>query len=92
MSKAVDLALGKQSCRRGLEPADAANLAWNGDSKVFVVALLVGLAAQAWLKPRKGWEWVSTMAWPWRVALLAMMGLAIILSPGKTNAFIYFQF
>lgn len=88
----IGLAWQRTLAMFGLEPADAANLAWNGDSKVFVVALLVGLAAQAWLKPRKGWAWVNTMAWPWRVALLAMMGLAIILSPGKTNAFIYFQF
>jgi hypothetical protein len=26
------------------------------------------------------------------VALLSLMSLAIVLSPGKTNAFIYFQF
>ena len=71
---------------------DAATLAWNGDAKVFVIGLLVGLAAQAWLKSRKGWEWLPDIAWPWRVLLLSLMSLAIVLSPGKTNAFIYFQF
>ena len=71
---------------------DAATLAWNGDAKVFVIGLIVGLAAQGWLKSRKGWEWLPNIAWPWRVALLSLMSLAIVLSPGKTNAFIYFQF
>lgn len=76
----------------GVAVTDAATLAWNGDSKVFVVALIVGLALQGWLKSRKGWEWLPAIAWPWRVALLSLMSLAIVLSPGKTNAFIYFQF
>ena len=76
----------------GVAIKDAATLAWNGDAKVFVIGLVVGLALQAWLKPRKGWEWLPAIAWPWRVALLSLMSLAIVLSPGKTNAFIYFQF
>ena len=71
---------------------DAATLAWNGDAKVFVIGLIVALAVQAWLKSRNGWQWVDAVAWPWRMALLAFMLLAIVLSPGKTNAFIYFQF
>jgi len=76
----------------GVAVTDAATLAWNGDSKVFVGSLIVGLALQGWLKSRKGWEWLPAIAWPWRVALLSLMSLAIVLSPGKTNAFIYFQF
>ena len=76
----------------GVAIKDAATLAWNGDAKVFVIGLVVGLALQAWLKTRKGWEWLPAIAWPWRVALLSLMSLAIVLSPGKTNAFIYFQF
>ena len=76
----------------GVAIKDAATLAWNGDAKVFVVGLIVGLAVQAWLKSRKGWEWLPAIAWPWRVVLLSLMMLAIVLSPGKTNAFIYFQF
>ncbi len=76
----------------GVAINDAATLAWNGDAKVFVVGLIVGLAAQAWLKSRKGWEWLPSVAWPWRVVALSLMSLAIVLSPGKTNAFIYFQF
>ncbi len=76
----------------GVAIKDAATLAWNGDAKVFVVGLIVGLAVQGWLKSRKGWEWLPALAWPWRVALLSLMSLAIVLSPGKTNAFIYFQF
>ncbi len=76
----------------GVAIKDAVTLAWNGDAKVFVIGLIVGLAAQAWLKSRKGWEWVHAIAWPWRAVLLSLMSLAIILSPGKTNAFIYFQF
>lgn len=76
----------------GFAAKDAASLVWNGDVWVFVVGLVVGLAVQAWLKPRKGWDWLPALAWPWRVALLSLMSLAIVLSPGKTNAFIYFQF
>ena len=76
----------------GFAAKDAATLAWNGDAKVFVVALVIALAVQAWLKPRKGWDWLPALAWPWRVALLSLMSLAIVLAPGKTNAFIYFQF
>ena len=76
----------------GFAAKSAATLAWNGDAKVFAVGLVLGLVAQAWLKSRKGWDWVPAIAWPWRVALLATLSLAIILSPGKTQAFIYFQF
>ncbi len=76
----------------GFELKDAASLVWNGDAKVFVAGLVIGLAAQGWLKSRKGWEWLPAVAWPWRVALLSVLSLAIVLSPGKTNAFIYFQF
>ncbi len=76
----------------GVAIKDAATLAWNGDAKVFVMGLAVGLAVQGWLKSRKGWEWLPSVAWPWRVVALSLMSLAIVLSPGKTNAFIYFQF
>ena len=76
----------------GVSIKDAATLAWNADCKVFVIGLVVGLTVQAWLKSRKGWEWLPAIAWPWRMALLSLMSLAIVLSPGKTNAFIYFQF
>ena len=76
----------------GATVKDAATLAWNGEARVFVVGLVVGLAVQAWLKSRKGWEWLPAIAWPWRAAALSLMSLAIVLSPGKTNAFIYFQF
>ena len=76
----------------GFALKDAATLVWNGDAKVFVAGLILGLAVQGWLKSRKGWEWLPSVAWPWRVALLSLLSLAIVLSPGKTNAFIYFQF
>jgi alginate O-acetyltransferase complex protein AlgI len=71
---------------------NAATLTWNGDAKVFVIGLVAGLAVQASLKSRKGWDWLPAIAWPWRAAVLSVMLLAIVLSPGKTNAFIYFQF
>ncbi len=76
----------------GFGVKDAAAFVWNGEAKVFVVGLVLGLAVQAWLKSRKGWEWLPAIAWPWLVALLSLMSLAIVLSPGKTHAFIYFQF
>ena len=40
----------------GFAAKDGATLAWNGDAKVIVVALVIALAVQAWLKPRKGWD------------------------------------
>ena len=76
----------------GFALTDATTLVWNGDAKVFVAGLVTGLAVQAWLKSRKGWEWLPATPWLCRVALLSLMSLAIVLSPGKTNAFIYFQF
>ena len=76
----------------GVPVTDAATLVWNGETQVFIAGLVLGLAVQAWLKQRKGWDWLPAIAWPWRVALLSIMMLAIVLSPGKTNAFIYFQF
>ncbi len=76
----------------GFGPDGAASLLWNGDTKIFVLGLLLGLSIQGWLKSRKGWDWVPAIALPWRVLLLTFMSLAIVLSPGKTNAFIYFQF
>jgi hypothetical protein len=47
---------------------------------------------QAWLKPRKGWDWLPQLHWIIRAIVLAVMMLAIVLSPGKIAAFIYFQF
>jgi alginate O-acetyltransferase complex protein AlgI len=88
----MGLAWDRMQAMFGVAAKDAASLAWNGDAKVFVVGLLLGLAVQAWLKSRKGWDWLPAIAWPWRVAVLSLMMLAIVLSPGKTNAFIYFQF
>ena len=88
----LTLAWDRVTAMFGVAIQDATTLAWNGDVKVFVAGLVVGLAVQAWLKSRKGWEWLPAIAWPLRVVLLSLMSLAIVLSPGKTNAFIYFQF
>lgn len=88
----LTLAWERVAAMFGAAVRDAVTLAWNGDAKVFVIGLIVGLAVQGWLTSRKGWEWLPAIAWPWRVALLSLMSLAIVLSPGKTNAFIYFQF
>lgn len=86
------LAWDRTTAMAGFALTDAAAPVWNGDAKVFVAGLVIGLAAQGWLKSRKGWEWLPAIGWPWRAALLSLMSLAIVLSPGKTNAFIYFQF
>jgi alginate O-acetyltransferase complex protein AlgI len=88
----LSLAWDRLQAMFGAAMNDAVSLAWTGDAKVFVIGLVVALAVQAWLKSRKGWDWLPALAWPWRVALLSLMLLAIVLSPGKTNAFIYFQF
>jgi alginate O-acetyltransferase complex protein AlgI len=68
--------------------------AWNpsSDTWLCIAAIAIALAVQGILKSRKGWQWMPALAWPARAALLAFMMLAIILSPGKTAAFIYFQF
>ena len=91
-ASSLTLAWERMIAMFGATIKDAATLAWNGDVKVFVIGLIIGLALQGWLKSRKGWEWLPAMAWPLRVTLLSLMSLAIALSPGKTNAFIYFQF
>ncbi|TAG44705.1 MAG: MBOAT family protein [Betaproteobacteria bacterium] len=92
--RAPDLAVAwtRVKAMFGAMPTDAVALAWNGDAKVFVIGLLVGLVVQAWLKHRKGWDWLPAIAWPLRTLLLSFMLLMIVLSPGKTAAFIYFQF
>jgi alginate O-acetyltransferase complex protein AlgI len=72
--------------------ADVTQFVWNGDAIIFAVGAITALLVQAWLKKRKGWAWLPDLHWALRSALLALMLLAIILSPGKTAAFIYFQF
>jgi alginate O-acetyltransferase complex protein AlgI len=76
----------------GLVASDASRFAWNGEAALFAVGLLKGLAVQAFLKSRKGWEWLPQWHWTVRASLLGAMLVAIVLSPGKTAAFIYFQF
>ncbi|MGL4230206.1 MAG: MBOAT family O-acyltransferase [Casimicrobium sp.] len=76
----------------GAATTTAAAFVWNGEAKVCLAGLVVGLLVQAWLKNRKGWQWLPDMHWFLRMILLAFMLLAIVLSPGKTTAFIYFQF
>ena len=75
----------------GFAAKDAATLAWNGDAKVFVVALVIALAAGV-VEAAQGLGLVAST----RVALAR--GAAVIdvarhrAGTGKTNAFIYFQF
>jgi alginate O-acetyltransferase complex protein AlgI len=88
----LSLAWSRVLAMFGSTAQDAMGFAWNGEAKIFVVGLVAGLAAQAWLKPRKGWEWLPQLHWLVRALVLCVMLLAIALSPGKTAAFIYFQF
>lgn len=92
--RAVDLgqAFQRIGAMIGAQTADAAAFVWNGEAKVFAVGLIVGLLCQAYLKPKKGWEWLPEVHWMVRTILLAAMSLLILMSPGKTAAFIYFQF
>jgi alginate O-acetyltransferase complex protein AlgI len=76
----------------GTATNDTTAFAWNGEAKIFVAGLVGGLLVQAFLKERKGWDWLPQINWLIRTTFLAVMLLAIILSPGKTAAFIYFQF
>ncbi len=71
---------------------DAAAFVWNAEAKIFAIGLVVGLLVQAGLKHRKGWEWLPRVHWLMRTGLLGFMLVAIVLSPGRTAAFIYFQF
>jgi alginate O-acetyltransferase complex protein AlgI len=92
--RAIDIpqALQRVGAMFGATQSGAVSFVWNGEAKIFVTGLLVGLAIQAFLKQRKGWEWLAQIAWPIRALLLGVMMLMIVLSPGKTAAFIYFQF
>ncbi len=76
----------------GVLPAKVAEFAWNGEAKTALVGLIVMLAVQAWLKPRRGWDWLAETPWFARAVLLALMLIAIVLSPGRGQTFIYFQF
>jgi hypothetical protein len=88
----LSLAWNRTLAMFGVIANDAIAFAWNGEAKIFLVGLLAALIAQAWLKPRKGWEWLPQLHWSLRAAALSIMLLGIVLSPGKTAAFIYFQF
>jgi alginate O-acetyltransferase complex protein AlgI len=76
----------------GTVASDAIAFAWNGEAKIFLGGLAIGLLGQAALKDRKGWQWLPEIHWVPRSIALTVMLLAIVLSPGKTAAFIYFQF
>jgi alginate O-acetyltransferase complex protein AlgI len=92
--RAVDLtqAFSRIGAMFGVTASDATAFIWNADAKIFAIGLIVGLLVQAWLKDRKGWEWLPQLHWATRSVLLAVMLTAIVLSPGRTAAFIYFQF
>ncbi len=92
--RAIDLgqAFQRIGAMLGVRVADSVAFAWNGEAKIFAVGLVVGLLCQAYLKPKKGWDWLPDIHWLVRAILLAIMLLLIVLSPGKTAAFIYFQF
>ena len=76
----------------GAAPAQAAAFAVNGEVKTCLTGLVVMLAVQAWMKSRKGWAWLDETPWLARALVLFLMLSAIVLSPGKTQTFIYFQF
>jgi alginate O-acetyltransferase complex protein AlgI len=86
----IALAWARFTAMLGAHAGDA--FVWNGEAKICVAGVLFALIAHAWLRARAGWEWLPTIAWPIRATLLALMLLAIVLSPGRTAAFIYFQF
>jgi alginate O-acetyltransferase complex protein AlgI len=73
--------------------ADTASaFVWQGEAKIALVGVVIGWFVHLALRHRSGWQWLSDVPWFWRGIALAVMALAIILSPGKTAAFIYFQF
>lgn len=76
----------------GVGAKTAASFTWTGEAIIALSGVVIGWIVHVALRHRTGWQWVSDIAWYWRALALAFMGLAIILSPGKTAAFIYFQF
>lgn len=92
--RAPDLAVAWQrlAAMFGMEPTKVAEFAWNGEVKTALAGLVVMLAVQAWLKPRKGWEWLRETPLAARALVLAVLLTAILFSPGKGQTFIYFQF
>jgi alginate O-acetyltransferase complex protein AlgI len=76
----------------GFAPENAARFAWDGQAWIFLVAAIATLLIQTFLKRRKGWEWLNETPWLPRAFVLACLVIALILSPGRTEGFIYFQF
>lgn len=72
--------------------ANASTISWNNETIIFVVGLGVGLGTQAWLKSRRGWDWVLTVSLRWRITIFVLLVLCICFTPSKSSTFIYFQF
>lgn len=75
---------------QGVESVGA--FVWQGEAKIALAGVVIGWGVHLALRHRNGWHWLVDVPWFWRALLLSVMTLAIVLSPGKTAAFIYFQF
>lgn len=64
------------------------------DGEIFrVAAVMVGLLAVHWLMRDRSFEKTArSLPWPVTGMLLAIMLVAMLLSPGEERAFIYFEF
>jgi alginate O-acetyltransferase complex protein AlgI len=92
--RATELALAwsRFTAMLGFAAVDVVGFVWNGEAKICAFGVLVALIVHALLRRHAGWDWVVCTPWFARTLLLSFMLIALILSPGKTAAFIYFQF
>lgn len=88
----VALAWARMQSMFGAALPGAVKFAWNAEATIAAIGIGVGLIVHAGLRHRSGWDWLPRMPWLARALLLAFMLLAIVFSPGRTTAFIYFQF
>lgn len=88
----VGLAWSRIVAMFGGSAGEAAAFAWQGEAKIALAGVVIGWFVHLALRERSGWGWLEHVPWVTRALFLAFMLLAIILSPGKTAAFIYFQF
>jgi alginate O-acetyltransferase complex protein AlgI len=78
---------------RAMFTGKSGSLSIGAGPMLLIAAAVVAMFGGQWMvRNRELAEVWSRMPWPLRSAVLAVMGVAIVLSPGADRVFIYFQF